>query len=91
MRFMPDGRLKTETGSLLDAGPWLTADDATIAARGGTRILLHSYPHTEEITSDVRRVAALLDSVSLQPELEGHSARLYRRGDERILVIEHRH
>lgn len=89
VRFMPDGRLKTEGGSLLDPGPWLDDADAKVAVGAVQRVLLHSYPDTIEL--DETRAEALIATVSIDPELEGHSARVYRRGDERILVIEHHH
>ena len=88
---MPDGRLKSDSGSMLDAGPNLTAEDAKVAVGTANWVLLHSYPDTEDITKDTRRVAALLETVSLAPELEGHRARVYKSGSERILVIEHHH
>lgn len=88
---MPDGRLRTEQGSMLDGGADMTREDALAALGGATRVLLHSYPHTDDITGDPKRVHALLAGVSLHPELEGHSARLFKNASERILVIDHFH
>ena len=69
----------------------MTSEDAQQAARSVSRVLLHSYPHTDDITDDPERIASLLLGVEQSPELEGHSARVYRSGPERILVVEHRH
>jgi len=88
---MPDGRLKTETGSMLDGGADLSSEDAAILVGAVSRVLLHSYPHTDDITADAKRVGALVAGVSLKPSLEGHSARLYKNDSERVLVIEHHH
>ncbi|CAN5370490.1 hypothetical protein BH09ACT4_BH09ACT4_18460 [soil metagenome] len=88
---MPDGRLKTESGSMLDAGHNLSSADAAVAVNAVSRVLLHSYPDTNDITSDARQIAQLLSSIAIDPELEGHSARLYQRGEDRVLVIEHHH
>ncbi|TXK19049.1 hypothetical protein [Homoserinibacter sp. GY 40078] len=90
IRFMPDGRLKTDA-AVLDAGPWLTSADALASLNSVKRVLLHSYPHTTDITSDAKRVHTLLAGVELDPELEGHAARLYSGGGIAVLVIEHWH
>jgi hypothetical protein len=91
VRFMPDGRLKTESGSMLDRGANLTSEDALIALSDDTRVLLNSYPHTDDITADPKRVRRLLSQVTRDPDLEGHSASLYKNATERVLVIEHHH
>lgn len=88
---MPDGRLRTEQGALLDGGADMTSEDALVALGSATRVLLHSYPHADDITADTKRVRALLAGVSLHPELEGHSARLFKNASERVLVIDHFH
>lgn len=76
---------------MLDGGPHLTCEEALTALIGGTRVLLHSYPHTKDITADHRLVKKLLGNVSLNYVLDGHSAQLYSNSVEQVLVIEHYH
>lgn len=89
IRFMPDGRLKLESGELLDRSDRIDALRATAAASAGMRVLLWSYPHTTDITSDSSRAQSLIAGVQNPPEEYG--ARIYSRGDDHVLVIEHFH
>jgi hypothetical protein len=90
VRFMPDGRLKLESGALLDRSERIDSVRATAAARAGMRTLLSSYPETTDITSERATVEALVAKVEGKTPTE-YGARIYASGEDRVLVIEHFH
>lgn len=89
IRFMPDGRLKLESGELLDRSDRIDSVRATAVANAGIRVLLSSYPYTTDITSDPARVQSMVAAIENPPK--DYGARIFSRGDSRVLVIEHFH
>lgn len=91
-RFLQNGRLLTEEGWTLTAGPsYISAREAREALREPIRVLLHNYPHAEDITSDPRRVAAVLADTGDEYDLFHHTAEMYSDGTHHVLVFVYHH
>ena len=87
---MPDGRLKLESGALLDRSDRIDKFRASAVARAGMRVLLSRYPDTKDITAERSYVESLVVQVEGDTPVE-YGARIYSHGDDRVLVIEHFH
>lgn len=90
IRFTPDGRLRIESGATLDRSERIDSSRAREAALSGMRVLLWSYPQTTDITADIATVELLTSKVE-GPSPTTYGARVYSRGEDRVLVIEHFH
>lgn len=90
VRFMPDGRLKTESGSFLHKGRELSHEEAAAAATG-IRVIVHDYPESEDISAQPERITSILREVVDDYLLFHYTASVYSDGAERVLVFEHHH
>lgn len=91
-RFLQDGRILTEEGWTLTAGPhYISSREVREALQKPIRVLLHDYPNVEDITSDATRVPSIAADTGDERELFHHTAELYSDGTHQVLVFVYHH
>jgi hypothetical protein len=89
---MQNQTIRDETKRPFDlAEQWVDSPTAARAAES-SRVVFAYFPRSEEITHDAIRVQALIAKVTAGlARRDDHTASIYRRGSESVLLIEHHH
>ena len=89
VRFLKDGRVRSDRGTDLTAGQTLTSDEARAQVDAGVPAVLRNFPRITDLTK--AEAIALLPQVRHPAALFDHDAVLYSGGQERVLVFTFHH